>query len=149
MNRVYKQTFQVRWTDVDLNAHMRNTAYLDASADIRMMYFAENGFTMKEFERLHIGPVVMRDELEYFREMRMLERMDVTFDLAGLSEDSSRFCLRNVFYREDGEMGTRVTSTGGWFNLESRRLVLPPESLVNLLEKLRSDDFVILPSSIQ
>src|SRR6266849_9892511 len=29
------------WGDMDFNAHMRNTAYLDKSADVRMMYFSE------------------------------------------------------------------------------------------------------------
>ena len=32
------------WGDMDFNAHMRNTAFLDKSADVRMMFFSENGF---------------------------------------------------------------------------------------------------------
>jgi hypothetical protein len=31
------------WGDMDFNSHMRNTAFLDKSADVRMMFFAENG----------------------------------------------------------------------------------------------------------
>ncbi|MGB7464802.1 MAG: thioesterase family protein [Candidatus Acidiferrum sp.] len=44
------------WSDMDFNSHMRNTAYLDKSADVRMMYFSENGFSMQEFMRLRLGP---------------------------------------------------------------------------------------------
>ena len=68
MAPLFSKTFHVGWGDMDFNAHMRNTAYLDMSADVRMMYFAEHGFSMREFERRRIGPVVMRDELEYFRD---------------------------------------------------------------------------------
>ncbi len=57
------------WGDMDFNSHMRNTAYLDKSADVRMMYFSENGFSMQEFMRLRLGPVIMRDELDYYREV--------------------------------------------------------------------------------
>ena len=37
---------------MDYNAHMRNTAYLDKSADVRMMYLAACGFPMAGFARL-------------------------------------------------------------------------------------------------
>jgi acyl-CoA thioester hydrolase len=66
----FAKQFHVRWGDMDFNAHMSNTAYLDVSADVRMMYFQEHGFPMREFERLRVGPVITRDELEYFRELR-------------------------------------------------------------------------------
>jgi acyl-CoA thioester hydrolase len=29
------------WGDMDFNAHMKNTAFLDKSADVRMMFFSE------------------------------------------------------------------------------------------------------------
>src|SRR5207244_2200517 len=101
---------QVRWGDMDFNAHMKNTAYLDVSADVRMMYFAEHGFPMREFERLRIGPVIQRDEVDYYKEMHLLETVRVTLQLAGLSEDASRFRLRNDFFREGDRLVARVTS---------------------------------------
>ncbi len=76
---------------MDFNAHMKNTAYLDISGDVRMMYFSENGFSMGEFVRLRVGLVVMRDEIEYFRELQLLEPVRVNLTLAGLSDDASRF----------------------------------------------------------
>jgi acyl-CoA thioester hydrolase len=64
MPELFAKTFHVRWGDMDFNAHMKNTAYLDLAADVRMMYFQAHGFTMREFERLRLGPVIMRDELQ-------------------------------------------------------------------------------------
>ena len=29
------------WADMDSNGHMRNTAFLDKSADVRMMFFSK------------------------------------------------------------------------------------------------------------
>ena len=49
----FERTLQVGWGDLDANQHMRNTAYLDRSADVRMMYFLDRGFSMREFARLH------------------------------------------------------------------------------------------------
>lgn len=145
----FTRTFLVRWADMDFNAHMRNTAYLDLSADTRMLFFQEHGFAMREFERLRIGPVIRRDEVEYFRELRLLETVTVSFSLAGLSSDASRMRLRNEFTRKDGQLAAKVTSTGGWLDLAARRLVSPPPALAEALRSLaKTDDFQELSSSV-
>ena len=144
---MFQKTLVAGWGDMDFNAHMRNTAYLDKSADVRMMYFAEHGFPMSEFMRLQLGPVVMRDQIEYFRECRLLDEITVSFEMAGLSEDASRMNLRNTFYRE-GVLCARVTSLGGWFDLRQRKLTVPPPELADLLRSLaRTEDFAGLPGS--
>jgi acyl-CoA thioester hydrolase len=142
----FSKVFHVRWGDMDFNAHMRNTAYLDLSADLRMMFFAEHGFAMREFERLRIGPVILRDELDYFKEMRLLEPLTATLALAGTSADGSRFRFRNEFLRDAGVLAARVTSLAGWLDLTARRLVPPPEPLAKVLAALpRSEDFAPIP----
>src|SRR5262245_52304779 len=121
-----KQLF-AGWGDMDFNSHMRNTAYLDKSGDVRMMFFAEHGFPMSEFMKLKLGPVIMKDQVEYFKEVRLLEGLRVTLELAGLSPDGGRFCMKNEFYRPDGKLAARVTSWGAWLSLTERKLSVPPE----------------------
>src|SRR5215210_5509740 len=106
---MFERMLYARWGDMDFNGHMKNTAYLDAGADVRMMFFDENGFSMREFEQRRIGPVILRDELDYYRELRLLESVRVTLSAAGLSDDGARFRLRNEFFRADGERVARVT----------------------------------------
>ena len=147
---MYEKTFIAGWGDMDFNSHMRNTAYLDKSADVRMMYFSENGFPMAEFVRLRIGPVIMKDEVEYFKEVGLLESLKVTFDQAGLAEDGSRFLIRNEFYKSDGKLCARVTSAGGWLDLAARKLIPPPDALLQAMRTLqKTDDFRVLTSSIK
>lgn len=142
---MFERTLHVGWGDLDFNGHMRNTAYLDKAGDVRMMYFAERGFSLREFERLRFGPVVFRDEVEYFREMRMLEPIRVTLSLAGLSADRRKFRLRNQFFRPDGELAVRLVSSGGWLDLTARKLAVPPEGLAEALGSLvRDEDFTEL-----
>jgi acyl-CoA thioester hydrolase len=64
---MYSRTLFASWADMDFNSHMKNTAFLDKSADVRMMFFAEHGFPMAEFVRLKLGPAIMKDEVEYRR----------------------------------------------------------------------------------
>jgi acyl-CoA thioester hydrolase len=137
------------WGDMDFNAHMRNTAYLDKAGDVRMMFFAEHGFPAGEFAARRFGPVVVKDELEYFKEIGLLEEVTVTLRLAGASEDGSRFHLRNEFFRQDGKLAARVNSLGGWLNLSSRKFMAPPADLRAVMRSLpRTDDFQELPSRL-
>jgi len=134
---------------MDANGHMANTAYLDFAADTRFRYFEANGFTARDFEATRIGPVVMRDATDYRAEIRLQEEFSVSFELMGLSEDGSRFRLRNTFFKADGSVAAVVTTDAGWWSLRSRRLVVPPAELSTAMARLsRTDDFEELPSSV-
>ena len=147
---MFEKQLVAGWGDMDFNSHMRNTAFLDKSADVRMMFFSANGFSMDEFIRRQIGPVIRKDELEYFKEIRLLEEVRVTLAIAGLAEDGSRFLMRNEFWRADETLAARVTSAGGWLDLAVRKLVAPPQGLLAALRSLpHTQDFQRLSSSIK
>jgi len=147
---MFEKILYASWGDMDFNSHMRNTAILDKSADVRMMYLSENRFPMEEFIRRKLGPVIMKDEVEYFKEIGLLEPLRVTLAMAGLSEDGSRFLMRNEFWRSDGALAARLTSAGGWLDLSSRKLVVPPGALLAALRSLaQTDNFQILSSSVK
>lgn len=130
------------WGDMDHNAHMRNTAYLDKAADARLAFFAQHGFAMPEFVRRGFGPVMFRDVIAYRREVRLHERLAVTTECAGLSADGARFHLRNHVLREDGEPAASIDSHGGWIDLALRCLVAPPPALLAAMRRLpRTADY--------
>jgi len=141
----FETTFIADWGDMDLNAHMRNTAYLDKSADLRLIFFTSCGFPIQEFMRRRIGPLSMKDELEYRREFQLHDEVRATMLLSGLADDGSRVLWRNEFYRGE-QLAANVTTLSGWLDLETRKLVPPPPELLAALRDLpRSDDFVVLP----
>jgi acyl-CoA thioester hydrolase len=145
----YEKVLYAGWRDMDYNSHMANTAYLDRAADVRMMYFADNGFTAADMLRMRIGPVVMKDEIEYFREVQLLQEIRVGFALAGLSPDASRFTIRNEFTHGDGQKCAVVTTTGGWLDLSARKLIAPPQALRLAMEALpKIEGFRELRSSV-
>lgn len=146
----FEHTFHVGWGQMDFNAHMANTGYLDFAADTRMMFFETNGFTVSDFMRLRVGPVAMRDELDYFREVCLLDSVRVTLALAGMSEYGSRFRLQNEMFGKDGSRLARVVSVGGWLDLDARKLRRPPSDLFAVMQSLpRTQDFINLPESVR
>ena len=86
--------------------------------------------------RLNIGPVVMKDEIAYFKEVMLLEEITVTLGVAGLSAD--------------GKLAARVTSTGGWLDLAARKLIAPPANLLATWQALgKTENFQELATSIK
>lgn len=150
MSEIFEKTFHVGWAHIDFNGHLGNTSYMDLAVDVRMFYFAENGFPIEEFQRQRFGPVILKDEVEYFREFHLLDQIRITFQGAGISEDASRFKIRNEFFREDGKLAARLSTTGGWLDLDKRKLIVPPERLADAMRRLaRTDDFEVFPSSVK
>ena len=104
------------WPDMDFNQHMRNGAYLGASEDCRMSFLAKNGFTMDEFQKRALGPVVLEDKLVYKKELKLLEKFTVELALLAMTRDGRRFKVRNTFRREpDGAEVAVVESEGAPF----------------------------------
>lgn len=146
-NGRYAKQFLAGWGTMDFNGHLANRSYLDLAADVRMSFFAEHGFPPSEFRRLAIGPVVKKDELEYFREVGLHETVTVTHAALGASPDGARFVLENEIWTERSERAATVRSTGGWLDLRARKLIVPPPELMRaLLQIPRCPDFVELPS---
>jgi len=142
----YAKEFLAGWGAMDFNGHMANTAYLDLAADVRMAFFAEHGFPPREFRRLALGPVIRKEELEYFREVGLHDTVTVTYALLAMSADGARFVIENEIWSAAGERAATVRSTGGWLDLRARKLVAPPAELLAAFARVpRSPGFAELP----
>lgn len=138
----FEQHFSVLWSDLDGNAHMGNTSYLAYASNTRMLYFARHGFTLARFALEKFGPVVVRDELAYRKELRLADRFSVDFELVGISENGKGFKVRNTFRNASRDVIASVTSEGVWFDLEHRRPRIPPPDLDSLMRALQhASDF--------
>lgn len=90
-----------------------------------MLFFAGRGFPVSALRRQGMGPVVMKDEIEYMGKCHLHYKVEMPLSLAGLAEDGRRLRIRNEFFRRSNKLAARVTSSSGWLDLNSRRLVCP------------------------
>ena len=142
----YTKIFIVRWSDADVNGHMRNTSYSEYATDVRMSYLADRGWTHAHFEEAKVGPVLLREELDYFRELRLGDTVEVDVTCIGLSPDGSRFKMAHDFWRPGGKKVARVEISAGWLDLTTRRLVVPPQELRDIFAGMpRGEAFEELP----
>ncbi len=145
MQKPYIKEYKVLWSDLDGNMHMKNTSYLEYASNIRMTYFFDMGFPPKKMLETGIGPVAVRDEILYIREIQLMEPFTVSLQLDGLSDDHSRMRLINVFTDAKERIFSKVISDGVWFNLRERKVTPPPAEIMELMLTLpRSESYRVI-----
>ena len=132
---MYKKEFEIRWSDVDANGHLANSAYTNFMSHARMAFFNEQGFSMPEIRKFNVGPVVFYEHMYYFKESFLGAPITVTIEVSGLSEDGMLFKFEHNFYNEKGENLAYCEMQGAWIDLKVRKLTQLPEELLSLAQK--------------
>jgi acyl-CoA thioester hydrolase len=142
MSERYAKSFQVRWADLDPNAHMRHSAYADYGAQARIGFLTEHGFGLGQFMKLKLGPILFREDLKYLREIRANEEISVTCEAVGVSPNRKHWKIRHRIFRQDGELACIIDCQGAWFDLVNRKVVPAPAELVAVMEQMpKTDDY--------
>jgi acyl-CoA thioester hydrolase len=145
MNSMYKKQFEIRWSDVDANSHLANSAYTNFMSHTRMAFFAEYGFSMSEIKKYNLGPIVFYEHMYYFKESFLGVPITVTIEVSGLSDDGMLFMFEHNFYNHKGENLAYCEMQGAWIGLKARKLAGLPEVLLELVKKFpKSESFKIL-----
>ena len=142
---MYTKEFEIRWSDVDANRHLRNSAYIDYMSHTRMSFFLERGFGQVQLAKMNLGPVALHEHMYYFKEVFPGKPIRVSLQLKGISENGMFFEFLHNFYDAEGKNLARCEMLGAWMDLKERKLTGLPEELYHYLETLdKTDDFKIL-----
>jgi len=139
---VFEKKFTTKWADFDANRHMRHTAYNDYAAECRVRYFKASNLDVINFEKLNFGPILFKEETNFYREISLSQDVTVNIKLQGMSPKGERFKMVHQIFREDGILAAEVKIYGAWLNLETRKLMVPPKEALDSLNGLvRTSDF--------
>jgi len=142
---MYKKQFEIRWSDVDANSHLANSAYTNFMSHTRMAFFAEYGFSLPEIKKHNLGPVVFYEHMYYFKESFLGEPITVGLEVSGLSKDGMFFMFEHNFYNSKGDNLAYCEMQGAWIDLKSRKLTGLSSELLDLVNKFpKSEKFRII-----
>lgn len=138
----FKVTFKTKWADFDANRHMRHTAYNDYAAEVRVRYFKEQGMSIDVFAKENLGPILFKEETNFYKEIHLGEDITVNLTLKGVSNKLERWKLQHQLFNEEGKLAAQVDVYGAWIDLEKRKLAVPSEKFNNLFSHLdKTEDF--------
>jgi acyl-CoA thioester hydrolase len=136
----FEKVFEVRWGDVDLNGHLRNTSYVEYANHARVAFFQEAGFPVSRMVRAGIGPILLSEQIEYRNETFLGEYVTVRWQIVAMSSDGSRYRIFHRLLHPDGRTAATITALGAWIDIRLRKLVAPPPEVRSLLDMVCSSD---------
>lgn len=142
---MFTKNFDIRWSDLDANRHLANSAYINMMSHTRMEFLNGLGLTMKQMEQNQMSPVVFYEHIYYFREVFPGKPLSVSLEVKGLSEDGTFFEFEHRFYTHEGKNIATCDMMGAWIHLQTRQLTPPTATMLAAFENAnRSEDFKIL-----
>lgn len=142
---MYLKEFEIRWSDVDANRHLANSAYVNFMSHTRMAFLQELGFDQKTFAENQIGPIVFHEHLYYFKEVFPGRPVKVSLEVVGMSEDGKFFEFHHNFYDAKGRNVAHCEMMGAWISLQTRKLIGLPGSLLETFQGVeKSEKFRLL-----
>lgn len=138
----FEVTFPTIWANFDANAHMRHTAYNDYAAEVRSRFFTEQGFSLTEFAKHNIGPILFSENTNFYREIKLGENITANLIFIGASEKYERFKFKHQIIKKNGVISAEISIYGAWMDLTKRKLTTPPEIMIDIFNKLdKATDF--------
>ncbi|SDS31457.1 acyl-CoA thioester hydrolase [Polaribacter sp. KT25b] len=141
----YQVTFATKWSDFDPNRHMRHTAYNEYAAEVRVRYFKEQNFSIDEFTKLNIGPILFTEETSFRKEIHIGENISVNIKISGLSKNNERWKIVHEVFNEAGKLSAVIKVYGAWIDLNTRKLTTPPKEAQDIFLNVdKTDDFEVI-----
>ena len=137
---MFLKEFEVRWSDVDANRHLANSAYINFMCHTRMAFLMELGFDHKLMAENKIGPVVFYEHMYYFKEVFPEKPVKVSLEVMGMSKDGCFFEFHHNFYDSSGKNVAHCEMMGAWMSLESRQLTRLSQELLERFQRVEKPE---------
>lgn len=138
----YVKSYDVRWADLDVNFHMRHTAFNDYCAQVRLNFLQDRGVTLEVMRELGIGPVLFSEYTDFKSEVRPGDTIKVNLKVAAMTTDGRKWKMRHEVIRGDGKLAAVINVAGAWFDTTKRAVVAPPLMMQQMfLDLHKTEDF--------
>ena len=122
----FRTGLTVRSSDLDVNGHVRGSAYLDYADHARWEWLRAAGVSLDDLRAAGLGPVSLETTIRWLAELRAGDSFSVT--AAFRWGEGRTSTVAQQLLRADGTVVAEVTGIGGLLDLTRRRLTPDPRS---------------------
>jgi len=123
----------IREGHLDSYGHMNNATYLAILEEARWEFITQNGWGFEKIHQTKKGPIVLEVTLSFRKEIRL--RQNVQIESRVLEYPSKVGTLEQKILNEKGEECAYATFKFGFFDLNERKLLTPPEEWLRAVGK--------------
>ncbi len=145
----YYKNIDIRWSDLDPNFHVKHSSYYDFGAYCRMCFFTDHGLTMQIMRDNTFGPVLLREECVFKRELHFGDEVAINVRLKHLWHDHTRWTLVHELYKNKEKLAAVITIDGAWIDSVKRKLTAPPPIANRTFEALiKTPDYSLIEKKL-
>jgi acyl-CoA thioester hydrolase len=138
----YFKQIEIRWSDLDPNFHLRHSAYYDFGAYCRVSFMNEHGLTPQVMMQHHIGPVILREECVFKKEIKFGDPVKINLRVDKTTTDFSRWTMVHEISKGGDILSAVITLDGAWMDTVKRKLIVPPDNFKEIFSLLSKDNSV-------
>lgn len=127
---------EIRWADIDPNFHVLHSKYYDYCANARMNILQKNGVTMQAIQQYNIGPILLREECVFKRELKFGDTIEIRIALKSTDETFTRWSFINEIWKNGDTLAAVITVDGAWMDTIKRKIAAPPEAFKKAFEAI-------------
>lgn len=114
----------IREQHLDSYGHVNNATYLQLAEEARWeMMHQLAGLDLFGLHEMGEGPVVLEIQIKFLKEIRLRERIKITFQMVEWLGKVGR--MKQEFIRENGEVAATVELVFGLLDMKKRKLIPP------------------------
>ncbi|MES1215929.1 MAG: acyl-CoA thioesterase [Bacteroidota bacterium] len=136
----FKLDIQLRWSDLDPNFHLRHSVYYDWGALCRVEFLDKYDLNATAMQRLHIGPILFREECVFRKEIRSGDKIIIDLKLLKAKRNYSRWSIQHTIYKNGEIVSAILTVDGAWINTDLRKLAVPPAEVEKVFAAMPVDE---------
>ncbi len=122
---------------VDKNGHVSEAGYLTV-ANLAYWQICENVGLLKLYDKYKISGIVFDTYLEFKKEVFEGEQVMIKLRFSMLDDTRKIIRLLDIYDREK-RLVVKITSNGGFLDLEKRKIVEPPKQILETCLKYLAD----------
>lgn len=120
---VFSYQLLIREQHLDSYGHVNNATYVSLFEEARWEMSTQRGYGYNKIQESGKGPVILEISLKFLKEITLRET--VTIRLESVVQDRKITRLKQVMYKENGDIGCQLDLVVGFFDLKERKLIMP------------------------
>ncbi len=151
MSAPFAKEYIVTFSDMDMNGHLKNSAYSEYATDVRIAFLRQIGMPL-DLSRVVYAPVALRELFDYRSEIRHGQSIVVDLALQGIAHSRSRFLFKHCLYsKEESQICCVLWIEGAFINFKTRKLCrrIPPEIYEGIEKLHKAENFQYFDKSFR
>ena len=124
-HQVFAYKIVVEESDLDVFGHVNNANYLRFMETARWHFITDRGYGLEKIQKERKGPVLLDVTLKFRRELK--HRDEITIYSQAQKVEGKFLTLKQNMVLADGRLAAEATFLIGFFDLDTRKLLLPTD----------------------